>query len=542
MLHLLTRLPQCRSAPLTLVHGTPEFYSAAIPSAQDRLQQPMHKRVEPDEIQAHHDRPALNEADIRAILIGIVLAMFLAALDQTIVATAMPTIGRELGDVTHLPWIVTSYLLASTAVTPLYGKLADIHGRRVTMLTAIVIFIIGSVACAMAPSLWLLVVARFVQGLGGGGLISLAQTIIGDMVPPKERGKYQVYIASVFVASSLLGPVLGGVISEALHWSVIFWINLPIGLFAYYMSNSALKRLPRHERPHQLDVLGALLMTGATMSLLLALSWGGVHYPWGSLRIAGLFVLSALLWLAFAARLRMAAEPLIPLTILANPVVRAGTIAAGFGMGTFIGLTIYLPLYFETVAGLSAANSGMGLIPLSCGTVAGATASGRAMTKLTHYKRVPVVGLTVALIGTGVLTVFAGTMPLIPFVCVLAVISLGLGTLLPVATVSIQNAVQPHQLGTATATANFFRQIGGALIVAVFGAIVLGGMGANGAGLSAENLRAGAVDRATMITLFQYVFAATCLGFALALAFLLMMKEMPLRGSAIAAAKEAAGD
>lgn len=496
----------------------------------------MDKRVETD-----GQKPALTEADIRSIIIGIMLAMFLAALDQTIVATAMPTIGRELGDVTHLPWVVTSYLLASTAVTPLYGKVADIHGRRVTLLAGIVIFIVGSIACALASSLWLLVVARFVQGLGGGGLISMAQTIIGDMVPPKERGKYQVYIASVFFSSSLLGPVLGGVISEALHWSVIFWINLPLGLLAYLMTDKALKRLPRHERPHKLDFLGAGLMTSATVTLLLALSWGGVHYPWASVPILGLIGLSALLWIAFAIRLKTAEEPLIPLAILANPVVRMGTIAAGFGMGTFIGLTIYLPLYFETVAGLSAANSGMGLIPLTCGTVIGATASGRAMTLLKHYKRVPVAGLCIALIGTALLIAFAGRMSLIPFGVVLAVISLGFGTLLPVATVSIQNAVQPHQLGTTTATANFFRQIGGALIVAVFGAIVLGGIGA-GSGVTAETLRAGTADRATMITLFQYVFAATFAGFALALFFLVRMQELPLRGRAIEAAKEIAGE
>jgi EmrB/QacA subfamily drug resistance transporter len=496
----------------------------------------MDKRVDTD-----GPKPSLTEADIRAIIIGIMLAMFLAALDQTIVATAMPTIGRELGDVTHLPWVVTSYLLASTAVTPLYGKVADIHGRRVTLLAGIVIFIVGSAACAMAPSLWLLVVARFVQGLGGGGLIAMAQTIIGDMVPPKERGKYQVYIASVFFASSLLGPVLGGVISEALHWSVIFWINLPLGLVAYLMTSSALKRLPRHERPHKLDWLGAVLMTSATVTLLLALSWGGVRHPWTSAPILGLVGVSLLLWIAFAWRLKTADEPLIPLAILANPVVRAGTIAAGFGMGTFIGLTIYLPLYFETVAGLSAANSGMGLIPLTCGTVLGATASGRAMTRLKHYKRVPLAGLCIALVGTAMLVLFAGKISLVSFGAILAVISLGFGTLLPVATVSIQNAVQPHQLGTTTATANFFRQIGGALIVAVFGAIVLGGVGA-GAGVTAETLQAGTTDRATMVQLFQYVFAATFAGFALSLFFLIKMKEMPLRGRAIEAAKEIGGE
>ncbi|SIQ84981.1 MDR family MFS transporter [Bosea sp. TND4EK4] len=479
----------------------------------------------------------LTHADIRSILIGVMTAMFLAALDQTIVATAMPTIGRELGDVTHLPWIVTAYLLASTAVTPLYGKLADIHGRRIVMLSGIAVFIVGSVACAVAPSLWVLVVARFVQGMGGGGLIALAQTIVADMVPPKERGRYQVYFASVFMSSSLLGPVLGGVMAEKLHWSAIFWINIPLGFFAFWMANGALKRLPRHERPHKLDVLGALLMTAGTMSLLLALSWGGTAYPWRSWPIAALLCGTLALWSLFALRVRTTPEPLIPLDIMSNPVVRMGTVAAGFGMGTFIGLTIYLPLYFETVMGLSASNSGLGLLPLTCGTVLGATSSGRALTRLTHYKRVPMVGLFVAMCGAALLSIFSGQIPLVPFCILLAVVSLGLGTVLPVATVSIQNAVKPHQLGTATAVANFFRQIGGALIVALFGAIVLGGVGTGtGAMLSPEALRLGTVDRATMVTLFHYVFGAATLGFALALFFLARMQELPLRGRATEAA------
>lgn len=495
----------------------------------------MDKRVE---TQAH--AAPLTHADIRSILIGVMVAMFLAALDQTIVATALPTIGRELGDVTHLPWIVTAYLLASTAVTPLYGKLADIHGRRVVLLSGIVIFIIGSIACALAPNLWLLIVARFIQGLGGGGLIALAQTIVGDMVPPRERGRYQVYFASVFLSSSLIGPVLGGVLAEKLHWSVIFWINLPLGLGAYWMSSAALKRLPRHERPHKLDVLGAMLMTAGTLSLLLALSSGGTAYPWRSAPIAGLIAATLVLWGLFAWRQRVASEPLIPLDVMNNRVVRAGTIAAGFGMGTFIGLTIYLPLYFETVMGLSATYSGLGLLPLTCGTVIGATSSGRAMSKLTHYKRVPMIGLAVASAGAAVMSLFSGHIPLLPFCVILAVVSLGLGTLLPVATVSIQNAVRPHQLGTATAVANFFRQIGGALIVAVFGAIVLGGVGGEATQLSPEALKLGTVDREMMVTLFRYVFGAAFLGFALAWIFIVWMEELPLRGGAADAAKAAA--
>lgn len=496
----------------------------------------MDQRVEPTTPSA-----PLTHADIRSIIIGVMTAMFLAALDQTIVATAMPTIGRELGDVTHLPWVVTAYLLASTAVTPLYGKLADIHGRRVVMLSGIVVFVIGSIACALAPSLWILVVARFVQGMGGGGLIALAQTIVADMVPPKERGRYQVYFASVFMSSSLLGPVLGGVMAEKLHWSAIFWINVPLGLFAYWMANGALKRLPRHERPHKLDVLGAVLMTAGTTSLLLALSWGGTTYPWRSWEIGSLLAATLVLWGLFALRLKTAAEPLIPLEVLGNPVVRMGTVAAGFGMGTFIGLTIYLPLYFETVMGLSATSSGLGLLPLTCGTVLGATSSGRALTRLKHYKRVPMAGLFVALCGAAVLSFFSGQIPLIPFCVLLAIVSLGLGTLLPVATVSIQNAVSSHQLGTATAVANFFRQIGGALIVAAFGAIVLGGVG-GGAMLSPEALKLGTVDRDTMVTLFRYVFGASTLGFALALFFLAMMKELPLRGRVTEAAHAVGGD
>ncbi|UZF91846.1 MDR family MFS transporter [Bosea sp. NBC_00550] len=484
----------------------------------------------------------LTPADIRSILIGIMLAMFLAALDQTIVATALPTIGRELNDVTHLSWIVTIYLLAATAVTPLYGKLADIHGRRVVLLSGIVVFVIGSIACALAPSLWLLVLARFIQGLGGGGLIALAQTIVADMVPPKERGRYQVYFASVFMSSSLLGPVLGGVLAEQLHWSVIFWINLPLGLGAYWMTSGALKRLPRHEHPHKLDVIGAVLMMLATVSLLLALSWGGTAYPWRSLPIATLIGVSLLLWALFAWRLRTASEPLIPLDLLGNRVVRRGTLAAGFGMGTFIGLTIYLPLYFETVMGLSATHSGLGLLPLTCGTVVGATSSGRAMSHLTHYKRVPMVGLFVALTGTAVLAAFSGQLALLPFSVLLAIVSIGFGTLLPVATVSIQNAVTVHQLGTATAVANFFRQIGGALIVAIFGAIVLGGVGGAAAQLSPEALKLGTVDRETMVTLFRYVFGAASLGFGCALVSLALMEQLPLRGRAVEAAKAVGGE
>ena len=485
----------------------------------------------------------LQQREVRAIIIGVLLAIFLAALDQTIVATALPTIGHDLNDLEHLPWIVTSYLLASTTVTPLYGKVSDIAGRRVTLLVAIAVFVVGSVACALAPTMLVLILARTLQGLGGGGLISLAQTIIADIVSPRERPKYQGYIAGVFATSSIAGPVLGGFLSEHFHWSLIFWINLPIGFIAFLMTNALLKKLPRHERPHRLDLLGAALMALATIALLLALGWGGIRYPWTSAPILSLLAGSALLWLAFGGRLATAPEPLIPTEVLANPVVAMGTLAACFGMGVFIGLTIYMPIYFETVYGLSASQSGLALIPLMIGTVSGATLSGRLMARMTHYKRPPLIGLTVAVAALLVAVAVPRGLPLAVFEILLVLASGGLGTLLPVTTVAIQNAVPPHQTGTATGAMNFFRSLGGALIVAGFGTILLGAVPAGEIShvtleTLAPTLAAAGLDIAEV---FRLVFAAAAAGLALTLVWFSLMEERPLRsrigGAATAAAE-----
>ena len=296
----------------------------------------------------------LSHPEVLRIIAGVIVAMILAALDQTIVVTALPTIGRSLGNPEYLPWVVTAYLLSSTAVTPLYGKVSDIAGRRKTLLFAIVVFILGSVACALSPNLLLLIVARAIQGLGGGGLISLAQTIIADIVSPKERSRYQVYISGVYMLASISGPLLGGTMAQHLHWSLIFWINVPVGLVALAMTNGLLKKLPRHEKPHKLDFLGAGLMAFASIALMLALSWGGIHYPWTSPEVLGLLTMSALLWAAFVWRLQSAPEPFIPSEILKNPVVAMGTATAMLIMGTYIGITAYLPIYMELNFGLSA--------------------------------------------------------------------------------------------------------------------------------------------------------------------------------------------
>ena len=474
-------------------------------------------------------RPApLSHPEVRTIILGVMVAMFIAALDQTIVATALPTIGRDLGNFIDLPWVVTAYLVAATAVAPLYGKFSDIHGRRVTMLIGISTFVVGSIACALAPNMLFLIAARALQGLGGGGLISLAQTVVADVTSPRERGRYQGYFASVFAASSLLGPVLGGVIAEHFHWSIIFWINVPIGLLAYAMTSSALKRLPRHERWHRLDVLGAALLVAASMSVMLALSWGGERHAWTSPEVLGLFGASALFWVLFGLRQATATEPLVPLTVVRNSVVRTGTASSCFGMGALIGLTVFIPVYFEAVMGLSSAQSGLALLPLTVGVVLGATVAGRRMVKVAHYKRIPLFGTLVAMAGCLVLAAFSTSMSLVTVEVLLAVVSMGMGTMLPVTTVAVQNAVAPHELGTTTSAIGFFRQLGGAFMVAVLGAIVLSGQTSIGGPVAAAPIEGGASP-------FGLMFAIAALAFLIAFVLLLMMEERPFRGRSEAA-------
>ncbi len=455
------------------------------------------------------------------------LALFLGALDQTIVATALPTIGRAFGDVETLSWVVTAYLLSATAVTPLYGKLSDIYGRRAVLVAGIIIFVAGSIACALAPTMTTLILARGLQGLGGGGLISLAQTIIADLVAPRERGRYQGYFGAVFATSSVGGPVLGGFLAQHLHWSFIFWINLPLGAAALLMSIRALRKMPRHERRHELDFLGAILMMAAAIALLLALTWGGVDYPWLSPQIGGLVLGSLILWALFAWRLMTAREPFLPLTILGNAVVRYASLSAGSCMGTLVGLSIFVPLYFEVVLHLSASQSGLALIPLMGSVVAAATVTGRAMMHMENYKRMPVVGLIGSILALVALAIWPSQLPVIAIIALLAVIGFGIGTLLPVTTVGLQNAVPRTQMGTATGALNFIRSLGSALVVAIFGAIVLGGAGA-ASGVSVEML-ARSASGADLAVAFRYVFIAAALILVCGFCFLVAMEQKPLR-------------
>jgi EmrB/QacA subfamily drug resistance transporter len=467
----------------------------------------------------------------RDIVIGVLVAMMLAALDQTIVAPALPTIGASLGNADFLAWIISVYLLTGTAVTPLYGKLSDIHGRRPIMSLALGVFLVGSVICALAPSMPVIIFGRAVQGLGGGGLVALAQTVIADVVPPRERSRYVVYISTVWATSSVAGPILGGFFAQHLSWSLIFWINLPLGALAFYMTHTRLKGLPQIRRNHRLDVMGAALITSATVAFMLALTLGGARLSWTSPTILALAALGVALSAALIVHLRRAPEALIPLDIFRNEVVGTATASIFFSMFAFIGSTVYLPIYFEFVTGKDSTAAGAALIALVGGSVAGATIAGRTMPRVVHYKRLALVGLCFAIVALALLSYLAPVLGFWQAEALVAVLGVGVGTLFPTATVAVQNAVDRRDLGIATATLAFLRTFGSALGVALMGAVIVGYGVVSDEGLS----QAGAVFDPALAKqaghAFSVMFALQALALAISLACFFMMEERPLRGS-----------
>jgi EmrB/QacA subfamily drug resistance transporter len=472
------------------------------------------------------EAPPLSEKEKNAIIGGVLLSMLLAALDQTIVAPAMPTIAGALGHAEYLPWIVTGYLLTATALAPLYGKISDIYGRRPTLYAAVLIFLAGSLVSALAPNMLTLVIGRAIQGMGGGGLFALAQTVIGDLVPPRERARYAAWIAGTWAVASIAGPLLGGTFAEHLHWSLIFWINLPLGLIAMAIINNPLKKLPLVARRHSIDALGAVLLIVATALLLLALNWGGSTYPWVSAEIIGLIAASAVFWAAFTLRLLRVAEPLISLEVLGDPIVRAGTLSMFALQAANVGLSVYLPVYLQSVLGLNASQSGMAMLGLLLGTVAGATFSGKTIPRFIHYKRIALLGALFSAACLVVLALVAATASLLVVQLLTALIGLGAGATFPVSTVSVQNAVDKAHLGVATGVLTFLRSLGSALGVAMLGAVALG----YGLPLGGEALRTGAhaATAEPFAMIFLVCAATTMLGFVM----LWLMPEKTLRGHA----------
>jgi MFS family permease len=465
----------------------------------------------------------IDHAAARRIVGGVLLTMMLAALDPVMVATALPTIAASLGDIDNMSWVVTANLLCATAATPLYGKLSDIHGRRTMMLIAITIYAGGSLACALAPSMLTLILARGLQGLGSGGLMPLVQTIIGDVASPRDRPRYQAYTSSTFIISTVGGPIVGGLIAEHLHWSWIFWFNLPLCGLAFLLTYNVLQRLPRHDRRHRLDVLGALLMVGAAIALMLVLTWGGRRYAWGSPPILTLLTVSLALWALFAWRVMAAEEPFIPLSVLRDGAVRVGTAAGFFVVGLVIALTIVLPLYAQLALGLTVSESAWTIIALQGAATLTSIVGGRLLVRFTHYKRVPLAGILLSIAALVPLAMAPTGFSPWAALGLLALVGLGLGPTFPFTVVVVQNAV-------TTGTMNFFRALGSTFIVSGFGAMVLAATPVV-RGLSAGAVLAGA-DAAEA---FRWVFAAAIVCLALALASILALEERPLRGSARAA-------
>ncbi len=340
---------------------------------------------------------SLTHRETLLIVLGVMLPVFMGSLDNTILASALPTIGREFGDIHNLPWLVTAYLISNTAITALYGKISDIRGRRVTLLIAISIYMLGSIVCALAPNMLVLIIGRVLHGFGGGGLTSTGMVVLGDVAAPKERGKYYGYFSAVYTSAGACGPALGGAISEYLHWSVIFWMNIPLGLIAIALTLTLLRRLPRHDRPHKLDFLGAGLIMTASSSFMLALSMGGVTYPWNSTPILALFAAALLLGAAFVVRLRTAPEPLIPLSILADRECRLAVAANAFGWGPIVGLHIFLPMYLQNIVGLAPAPAGLAVLMLAVMLNISAGVTGTILPRRERYKTIPILGLTLAI-------------------------------------------------------------------------------------------------------------------------------------------------
>ncbi len=472
----------------------------------------------------------LGRREVVGIIGGLALAMFLGALNQTVVATALPTIGRAFDDFENLSWVVIAYLLTSTLVAPLYGKLSDIYGRRGMMLVALGVFVAGSAASAVAPNMLMLIVARGLQGLGGGGIVPLTQSIIADAVPPRERGYYQAYTGSVWVIAGAGGPVLGGVIADHLHWSLIFWLNVPLGIVAALLSQRQLKRLPQHERAHKIDLTGAGLMMLSALALLLALTWGGTRFPWLSQPIITLVVAAVLLSAAFIWWVLHVAEPFLPVAVLNNPVMRVGTVATACTQGVNIGLTIFVPLYYELVHGLSASDSGLALIPIVMMTTPGSFLSGRAMLHLDRYKWVPILLLSLATAAV-LWLVFDPLMPVWTVAVVMCLVGMGTGSSYPVVTVSIQNAVSHHQIGVAMGAMNFFRALASAFVVALMGAIMLAHLGAapeRGAAPTVVTVAQNATIE-VLAHMFSFIFALAAGFLLLGIAALVLMEERPLR-------------
>ncbi|MCZ7426131.1 MDR family MFS transporter [Micromonospora sp. WMMA1949] len=415
--------------------------------------------------------PALPARQIRLLMFGLMTGMLLAALDQTIVGTALPTIVGELGGINHYSWVVTAYLLASTASTPLYGKMADLYGRRPVFLFSIGMFLLGSLLAGLSQNMTQLIVTRGVQGLGAGGLMTLAFTIISDVVSPRERGRYQGLFGAVFGVSSVAGPLVGGYFAET-NWRWIFYINVPLAILAIVVCWHVMRLVPFERREHTVDWIGAALLVAGVSCLLLALSWGGAEYAWGSGVIVGLFAAGVVLGVLFVVQEARTKEPILPLRLF-----RSATFALANGAGFVLGLVmfgsiIFIPLYLQIVKGASPTRSGLLMLPMMAGVIITSIITGRAMSRIGRYKWFPVAGAAVLVVGMLLFQQLQVATTLWAAFGYMVVIGVGLGLCMQSLILAVQNAVSVRDLGAGTSSATFFRSLGGSFGVAILGAVL----------------------------------------------------------------------
>jgi EmrB/QacA subfamily drug resistance transporter len=429
-----------------------------------------------DQESIEYERVGLRSLPRRQLVItmaGVALAMFLSSLDQTIVGTAMPRIIADLGGFAHYTWVATAYIISSTVTVPIVGKLTDVYGRKWFYVSGLMIFIVGSSLCGASQTMTQIICFRGLQGIGAGIMMANAFIVVGDLFPPAERGKYQGLIAGIFGLSSVIGPTLGGFITDSLSWHWVFLINIPlgiliIGLFIFFFPN-----LRPDNLKHRIDYPGVVTLILVVVPAMLALSWAGVEYPWVSIPIIGMFAFSAVMAVLFVVIEGRSEEPIMPLWLFRNRIVAVSLVVifiSGFGM---FGGIIFIPLFFQGVLGLSATASGSFLTPMMLGVVFGSLISGQLLSRAGgHYRILGIFGLAIMALGMALLSGMTVETSYPSAVVYIIVTGFGLGVTMPLYVIAIQNAVPYAVLGVATSTSAFFRQIGGAFGLAIFGSVM----------------------------------------------------------------------
>jgi MFS family permease len=475
-----------------------------------------------------------NHREVVRVLVALMLSMFLGALDQTIVATALPSMARELNGVELLGWVVSAYLLSITAATPVVGKLSDLHGRRVVLRACVIVFAASSLLCALARNMPVLILGRLIQGMGGAGLITIAQATIADIIAPRERGRYVGYIAVVWASAGLIGPLLGGALTEYFSWRWIFLINLPLGALVLFLSETRLANLVPSHAGGRIAYTDVTLFAIGTTGLLLGLTWGGVTFPWDSAPVLGCFGVALAFGVAFALRQRSVVEPIIAPRFMRDPVTAPLFAVAFLVYGVYFAISVLVPVYLQLGLSLSPARAGAFLVPVLLSNSVLALWSGHYVSRTGTYRLPPLLGLPLVILALTVLGLLATQLTVVAAVLLLVVAGLGVGPILPIINVLAQNATPPDQMGSVTGAVAFFRMLGGTVLSAAGTAVIMAHVHLSGslAQLANEDpLHIPVTVRLAVRSAFGLMFLGTAGASVIALVLFLMIEQRPLRSS-----------